>query len=183
VWIEPATKDIEEGVAALLDGPEPESPVVAIAGSLPKSSAMLKLAEASPQALAFASYAPEGADAERMVIDVARRFGLKISPAVAARLADNSGNDQAIVAQELQKRALYIGASPQMPRELDNAVDDVGAYGAEGDFQRLADMALGGELAELAEELARCPLADRKRSGGSLHPAAPADAGACAGAD
>jgi len=158
VWIEPATKDIEEAVAALLDGPAPENPVVAIGGPLPKSSAMLKLAEASSQALAFASYAPEGADAERMVIDVARRFGLKISPAVAARLADSSGNDQAIVAQELQKLALYIGASPQMPRELDNAaIDDVGADSAEGDFQRLADLALGGEMAELAEELARLP--------------------------
>jgi DNA polymerase-3 subunit delta len=158
IWIEPATKDIEEAVAALLDGPAPENPVIAIAGSLPKSSPMVKLAEASSQALAFASYAPEGADAERMIVDLGRRFGLKISPPIAARLGDSSGNDQAVIAQELQKLALYIGASPQMPKELDhNAIDDVGADNAEGDFLRLADMALGGELEELAEELARLP--------------------------
>ena len=29
VWIEPASRDIEDGVAALLEGPESESPVVA----------------------------------------------------------------------------------------------------------------------------------------------------------
>jgi DNA polymerase-3 subunit delta len=160
VWIEPATKDIEEGVTALLEGAETENPVVAIAGALPKTSALLKLAEASPLALAFAAYAPEGQDAERMVIDLGRRFGLKISPPVAARLADSAANDQAIVAQELQKLALFIDASPNSPKELDHsAIDEVGADSAEGDFQRLADLALAGEVNELADELALLPAA------------------------
>jgi len=162
VWIEPATKDIEEGVAALLEGPETESPVVAIAGALTKASALLKLAEASPLAVAFAAYAPEGQDAERMVIELGRRFGLKIDPPIAARLADSAGNDQAVVAQELQKLALYVDADPHAPKQLDHGViDEVGAESAEGDFQRLADLALGGEIDELADELARLP------SGGS----------------
>lgn len=159
VWIEPATKDIEEGVQALLGGPPTESPVVAIApDSLPKTSPLLKLAESSPLSLAFAAYAPEGQDAERMVIDVGRRFGLKISPPVAARVADSAGNDQAIVAQELEKLALYIDASPHAPKELEHgAIDDIGADSADRDFQRLADLALGGDLDELAAELARLP--------------------------
>lgn len=158
VWIEPASKDIEEGVVALLEGVESESPVVAIAGTLSKTSALLKLAEASPLAVAFAAYAPEGRDAERMVIDLGRRFGLKISPPVAARLADAAGNDQAIVGQELQKLALYIDASPHSPKELEHsAIDEVGADHAEGDFQRLADLALGGDMEELSEELAKLP--------------------------
>jgi DNA polymerase-3 subunit delta len=156
IWIEPATKDIEEGVVALLDAPVVESVVVGIAGALTKASGLLKLAESSPLALAFCSYLPEGQDAERMVIDLGRRFGLKISPPVAARLADSCGNDQAIVTQELQKLALYVGASPESIRDLDHdAVDAVGADNAEGDFQRLADLALGGEIDELAAELAR----------------------------
>jgi DNA polymerase-3 subunit delta len=133
--------------------------VVAIASSgLRKTSALLKLAEASPAAIAFASYAPEGADAERMVIELGRRFGLKIPPAVAARIADSCGNDQAIVAQELDKLALYAGASPQAPRELDHdAVDAVGAEAAGGDFLRLADHALAGRMEDLLEELSRLP--------------------------
>lgn len=158
VWIEPATKDIEDGVVALLEGAETESPVVAIAGALTKTSPLLKLAEGSPLAVAYASYAPEGQDAERMVIDLGRRFGLKISPAVAARLADAADNDQAIVSQELQKLALYIDASPHAPKELDHSnIDDVGADNAEGDFQRLADLALGGDIEGLSEELAKLP--------------------------
>ena len=160
IWIEPATKDIEEGVAALLDAAAVESIVVAIAGALTRTSPLLKLAEASPLALAFAAYAPEGQDAERMVIDLGRRFGLKVSPPVAARIAENAGNDQAIVAQELEKFALYLGAAPEAPRELDHdAVDAVGAESAEGDFLRLADLALAGEVDELADALARLPSA------------------------
>jgi DNA polymerase III subunit delta len=158
IWIEPATKDIEEGVAALLDAPSTESPVVAIAGSLTKSSPLLKLAEGSPRALAYASYVPEGQDAERMVRDIGRRFGLEIAPPLAARLADAAANDQAIVAQELQKFALYLDASPEAPKELDHAaIDAVGADNAEGDFQRLADLALAGQIQELSDGLARLP--------------------------
>lgn len=158
IWVEPATKDIEEGVAALLEAPLPESPVVAIAGALPKTSVLLKLAEASPHALAFAAYPPEGPESARMVIDLGRRFGLKIAPPVAARLANACGNDQAIAAQELQKLALYVDASPQSPKELDHeAIDAVGADTVEGESTRLTDLALGGNLAELADELAGLP--------------------------
>jgi len=162
IWIEPATKEIEGAAADLLEAPRTESPVVAIAGSLAKSSALLKLAEGSQAAVAYASYAPEGQDAERMVSDMGRRFGLKIAPTVAARIADSTGNDQAIVAQELQKLALYLDASPEAPKEVDHgAIDAVGTNSGEGDFQRLADLALDGDVGELARELARLP------SGGS----------------
>ena len=162
IWIEPAGREIEEAVSGLLEGPVVESPVVAIAGALTKTSGLLKLAEASSMAIAHAAYAPEGKDAERMVMDVGRRFGLKIGAAVAARLADACNNDQAIVSQELQKLALYIDASPHSPKELGHgAIDDVGAEGAESDFQRLGDLALAGDIEALTDELVRLP------SGGS----------------
>lgn len=152
IWVEPAGNDIADGVEALLAAEAVESPVAAIAGSLTKASPLLKLAEASPHALAFTAYAPEGAEAARMVTDLGRRVGLKIGPPVAARIADLCGNDQAIVAQELEKLALYAGASPHSPRELEHdAVDAVGADIGESDFQRFADLALMGEVAELAD--------------------------------
>jgi DNA polymerase-3 subunit delta len=155
IWIEPATKDIEDGVAALLEGAAPESAVIAIAGALAKTSALLKMAEASPAALTYISYVPEGQDAERMVVDLGRRAGLKIDRPVAARVAAAAGNDQAIVAQELEKLALFLDASPQMPKALDHeAIDAVGADASEGDFNRLADIALGGDIGRLADELA-----------------------------
>ena len=158
IWIEPASDEILAGVEALLEASAAESPVVAIAGVLRKTSALLKLAEGSDQAMAFAAYAPEGADAERMVIDVGRRFGLKIASPLAALIAESCGNDQAIVSQELQKFALYADASPQSPKELSpDVVEAVGAELSEGNLPRLADLALAGEMQELADELARLP--------------------------
>ncbi|MEO6224842.1 MAG: DNA polymerase III subunit delta [Sphingomicrobium sp.] len=156
VWIEPAGEDIVEGVSALLELPATESPVVAIAGALRKTSGLLKLAEASPHALACVSYAPEGEDAQRLVMELGRRVGLRIGPGVAARIATSGGNDQAVIAQELEKLSLYLDASPHSPKELDHdAVDAVGAEAAEGNFLRLADLAMSGQLAELTDELAR----------------------------
>lgn len=158
IWIEPAGNDLEEAARMLLEGPAPESPAIAVAGTLGRSSGLLKLAEAAPAALSFGSYIPEGQDAQRMISDVGRRYGLKISPPVAARLADGCGGDQAIAAQELQKLALYVGADPHSPRELDHdAVDAVGAESASGNFLRLADLALSGQVAQLSEELSRLP--------------------------
>ena len=66
IWIEPAGDEITPAVDAMLTGPTVESPVIAIAGALRKTSALLKLAEASRIAIAFAAYVPEGQDAERM---------------------------------------------------------------------------------------------------------------------
>jgi DNA polymerase-3 subunit delta len=158
IWIEPAGNDIVEGVEALLGAEAVESVVVAIAGSLTKASPLLKLAESSPRAIAFTAYLPEGEDAVRLVADLGRRVGLKINPSVAGRIADACGNDQAIIAQELEKLALYVGASPNSPRELeDDAIDAVGADSSEGDFLRLADLALLGEVSEIAQEVARMP--------------------------
>ena len=158
VWVEPAGDDLADGVETLLQAVATEMPVIAIGGALRKSSALLKLAEASPLALAYAAYLPEGQDAERMVIELGRTLGLKISRPVAARIADSSGGDQAIASQELQKFALYMDASPHTPRELEHdAVDAVGADSSEGDFLKLADLALRGEIECLAEEIARLP--------------------------
>lgn len=156
VWIDPAGNEIVEAVEALLDAESIESPAVAIASTLTKASPLLKLAESSPRALAYTAYAPEGEDAARVVIDLGRRVGLKISPSIAARLAENCGNDQAIAAMELEKLALFIGASPHSPKELEHeALDAIGAESSESDFLRLADLALLGEIEEVAELVSR----------------------------
>ena len=81
------------------------SPVVAIGASLRKTSALLKLAEAHGAALAHASYAPEGRDADRMVIELGRAEGLLIEPSVASTVAAACNSNQAIVGHELSKFA------------------------------------------------------------------------------
>jgi DNA polymerase-3 subunit delta len=158
LWIEPAGEAIAEAAEALIAASEVESATVAIAGALPKSSKLLKLAEASPAACAYVSYVPEGPEAARMVSDLGRRFGLKVSAPVAARLADMCANDQAIATRELEKLALYVDASPHTPKELpDEAIDAVGVDSSEGAFLRVADMALSGDIGSLAEELSHLP--------------------------
>ena len=98
LWIDPAGDEIAEGVAGLLSAPAVESVAIAIAGSLKKSSALLKLAEADRGALAHASYLPEGRDADRMVVDLARAEGLRVNGELASRIAASAGANQAIIA-------------------------------------------------------------------------------------
>jgi DNA polymerase-3 subunit delta len=156
LWVEPAGDEIFAAVEALLEAPGVESPAIAIAGALRRSSSLLKLAEGHAAALSHVSYVPEGRDADRMVIDLGRHEGLRIAPDVAARIAEASANNQAIAAQEVVKYALYAGATAAAPRELTHEmVDELGADSSEGNALRVGDMALSGELGALAEELAR----------------------------
>jgi len=158
IWIEPAGDDITEGVQALLDAPASESAVIALAGSLRKTSSLLKLAEAHPAALSHCSYVPEGRDMDRVVVDLARAAGLRISPDVAQRVASSANNNQAIAAQELDKFALFLGADRENPGELDHAtIDLLGADSAESDLMRLGDFALAGRMEDLLDELSRLP--------------------------
>ena len=158
IWIEPAGDEIADGVSALLDAPANESAVIALGGPLRRTSALLKLAEAHPAALSHCSYVPEGRDMERVVTELAQRAGLRVMPDLAQRLASAANNNQAIAAQELEKFALYLGADPSNPRELDHAtIDLLGADSAESDLMRLGDLALAGRMDALLEELSRLP--------------------------
>jgi DNA polymerase III subunit delta len=158
LWIEPAADEISDGVEALLDAPACESPVVALAGSLRKTSALLKLAESHPAALSHISYVPEGRDLERLVAELGRDAGLRVSPELAQRVAAASAGNQAIALQELSKFALYLGADPANPKELDEeTVDLLGADSAEADLMRLGDLALAGRMEQLLDELGRLP--------------------------
>lgn len=163
IWIEPAGDEIADGVAALLDAAAVESPVVAIAGALKKGSALLKLVEAHGAALGIPSYAPEGGGAVKMVLSLGRAEGLTIDPSVAERIAAEAGGNQAIVAAELAKYALYLDSSPERPRPLTHdVVDRLGCGGADGNLQRLGDLALDGDIAALLAEIERSGLAAKE---------------------
>lgn len=159
IWIEPAGDEIAAGVAALLEAPASESAVVAVAGALPKTSAVLKLAESHALAFSHCSYIPDARDMERILADIARGLGLAMEPDVARRIAAASGNNQAIAERELEKLALYVGATAEGPRTLSHdAVDAVGADSAEADWLRLGDLALSGNMTALLDELGRLPV-------------------------
>ena len=87
IWIEPAGDEIVDGVQALLDLPSSESAVVALAGVLKKSSALLKLAESHLGAWSHVSWVPEGREAAATVVELGRALGLRMAPDVATRVA------------------------------------------------------------------------------------------------
>ena len=158
LWIEPAGDEIAEGVSALLEASASESAVIALAGPLRKTSALLKLAESHPAAWSHCSYVPEGRDIERIVGELGRELGLRFGPDVAARVASAASGNQAIAAQELGKFALFLDADPESPRELDHGtVDLLGADSAEADLMKLGDLALAGRMEELLDELSKLP--------------------------
>jgi DNA polymerase-3 subunit delta len=156
ILVDPAGDESLAAVEALLQLPVAGNPVVLVAGALKASSKLLKLALASDQALAFASYAPEGREAEQLALDMARQHGLDARPDVARRLADASGGNRAILAQELAKLALYLDAAPERPQPLEHeAVDAVGAAAGEGDLSRLVEGVGAGNAQLLQDELVR----------------------------
>ena len=158
IWIEPAGDEIVEGVSALLDATASESAVIALAGVLRKTSALLKLAEGHHAALAHCSYVPEGRDIERIVVDLGRDVGLRMPTEIAQRVAAAANNNQAIAASELEKFASYLNAGPSAPRELDSeTLDLLSADAVEGNSLRLGDLALSGRVDALLDELARLP--------------------------
>jgi DNA polymerase-3 subunit delta len=156
VLVEPAGDECLAAVEALLGAAAAGNPVVLVAGALKPASKLLKLALARPDALAFASYAPEGQDAERLVTEMARAEGLIVRPDVARRLAEACAGNRAVLAQELAKLAAYLDAAPDRTRELDGeALGAVGAAAEEGDLSRLVDSVGSGDAAMLQAELLR----------------------------
>jgi DNA polymerase-3 subunit delta len=156
ILVEPAGDEAVPAVEALLQSPSPGNPVLLLAGALRPASKLLKLALAEPCALAFASYPPEGEEAERLALDLARERGLVLRADVAARLADACAGNRAMLALELDKLALYVDAAPERPRPADHeAIDAVGAAAEEGDLSRLVDSVAGGRPDELETELRR----------------------------
>jgi DNA polymerase-3 subunit delta len=158
IRVEQAGDESVAAVEALLDAPAAGNPVVIVASMLRATSALLKQVLAAPNALAFASYAPQGRDAEQIVAETARALGLDARGDVAGRVAEACGGNRALIARELEKYALYLGAEPGGATPLDHdAIDAIGADsgGGEGALTRLIDSAADGDAAVLVGELIR----------------------------
>jgi len=156
IRVEPAGDEALGAIEALLELPAAGNPVALIAGALRKDSKLLKLALAHPAVLALASYQPEGADADRLVMAMGREIGLNMRAEVARRIVSALGGDRSLIARELEKLALFLDAAPDRRRELDEeALDALGADVEEGDLSRLVDAVLGGRPADADAELGR----------------------------
>jgi len=149
-------EDCLEAVALLLAAERAGNPVVAIGPALKATGKLLKLVHESPLAMALGCYPAEGANAERLAVAIAAEHGLRANGEAARRLVAASGGDRAIMTREIEKLALFLDASPDAPRALDErAIDAVGADLGEIETSRAVNAAMAGEAAELGSELAR----------------------------
>lgn len=156
VVVEPAGDEVVPAVEALIEAATAGNPVAIVAGALKPTSRLLKLALAAPCAMAFASYPPEGREADKLVMEMARGHGLIVRPDTARRVADAAAGNRALIEQELRKFALYADAALERPKELsEDMIDAVGAASEEGDLTRLVESVGSGDAATLQAELLR----------------------------
>lgn len=156
ILVSAAGDEIAPAVEGLLAVSAGGNPVIVVTGALKATSRLLKLVHAEQAALAFASYVPEGGDADRLVLDLGRQRGLSMRPDVARRIAEAAGGNRAIIESELDKFALFLDAAPERPRPLEqDAIDALGAASEGGDLSRLVDSVGSGEADALEAELLR----------------------------
>ncbi|QHL90035.1 DNA polymerase III subunit delta [Sphingomonas changnyeongensis] len=139
---------------ALLEAPRAGNPVVILAGALKPASKLLKLALASPHALAFASYVPEGGDAARLATGLAAARGLTLSGEGARALVEASGGNRAVLERELDKLADYLDADAQTPRTVSaEAIAAVIANDRDADPFDVIDPVLTGMARQVADQI------------------------------
>ncbi|QQV77165.1 DNA polymerase III subunit delta [Sphingomonas aliaeris] len=151
-----AGEECLEAFSLLLDTERAGNPVVAISPNLKGTAKVVKLAQGSPRAMAFACYVPEGAEADKIVSTIARELGMRTTGDTATRIAAASGGDRAVMTRELEKLALYLDAASDRPREIDDAaLDAVGADLGDTEISRVIDAAIDGRPDTIGAELAR----------------------------
>lgn len=145
-----------EAVTGLLAAERAGSPVIALAPGLRATARLAKLAIDSPLAAACAFYEPSLAEAEKIAQTLARDLGLQAEPGVARHVAEAAGGDRAVIAQELEKIALFLDAAPDRPKPFDQAtLDAIGADLGETAQSALVAAIVDGEPAALGLALDR----------------------------
>jgi DNA polymerase III subunit delta len=142
-------------IEALLDAPSIGNPVVAIAGALKPTSALLKRATAHLAVMACANYPLEGDAAEALAIAIARGVGVRLAPDAARIIVRDTSGDRAVMTQEIEKLALYLDSAPDRPRDADVLIlSEISAGQGEGDVSQLIDAVMDGQTARAASEIA-----------------------------
>lgn len=156
IRVDGAGEESAAAVDALLETPAAGNPVVMTAGALKPTSKLLKAAIASPLALAFQCFAPDARAASAMVAEACAAHGLRPSREAQALLAANFGGERGVLARELEKLALYLGAEPGRETPLDiEALAAIGTAMSDADFGGLVDAVADGDAAEAERQAAK----------------------------
>jgi DNA polymerase-3 subunit delta len=153
------THDAVQNLIALIDGGEGEGacPVLIVATSATDKARTAKLLEKRADALVAMFWPPDLGSVTAEVRTMAAAAGLRnIANELAERIARSAGLDVRLPQSEVTKLALYLDASPQAPKPVDEqALDAIGAKTEEDGFMPLVNVVLSGELNRLPGELRR----------------------------
>jgi DNA polymerase-3 subunit delta len=117
---------------------------------------LVKLALDHKLALAHPSYVPDARDAAQIAETLAREAGLRLPRDLGRTLAISCSNDRSIMAQEIEKLALYLDAAPDRPAEATaEALEAIGASNPDGELSKLVDAIMGGQPGRVGAEVAR----------------------------
>ncbi len=148
----------DEGLAAienLLAAEQAGTPVIATTGNLTPTNKLRKLAQGHPAVMAMACYPPSEADAVAHVQRLADAAGLRMERVLAQRLAESTGHDRTLAANEIDKLALYCDAAPDRPATVEpDMLAKLGAETLEEDIAALLGAVMAGQIADASQEIA-----------------------------
>jgi DNA polymerase-3 subunit delta len=151
--------DAVENLLGLIDAGEGEGacPVLIVAISATDKARTAKLLEKRADALVAMFHPPDLATVSGEVRRMAAAAGLRnLGGDLAERIARSTGLDVRLAQSEVTKLALYLDASPQAPKPVDEqALDAIGARTDEDGLMPLVNVVLSGEVNRLSGELRR----------------------------
>jgi DNA polymerase-3 subunit delta len=150
--------DAASNLLQLIDGGEAEGacPVLIVASGATDKSRTAKLLSGRGDALVAMFYPPDLATMAGEVQRMAGAAGVKLGGDLASRIARATGLDVRLAQSEITKLALYLDATPQAPRQADEAaIDAIGAKTEEDGIMPLVNAVLSGETAKVPGELRR----------------------------
>lgn len=152
IRVDAVTDKAALALALLLEGPL-GNPVIAVAEGLKKSSPLLALA-GRPGVMAIESKEARPGD----LAAFAAEFGITLDRETSTALFEACAGERSLLRRELEKMALYLDASPDMPRRLDVAtLAAVGAGIEPFDQGALIAAVLGGQASTAAAMVGSVP--------------------------
>ena len=146
------TENISDSLKTLFELPGMDSMVILEAGNLTKVSAVRKLMEKNDQAAVIACYEDNQGSLNRLLSEVFKDAGLRVSQEARNYLLNNLGADRLVSRRELEKLILYAGENGAVSlKDVSAIVSDSGALSIEG----IVFAATGGNRDALDTALAR----------------------------
>lgn len=144
---------ITPALQALLNLRDPLARTVIEAGDLPPRSKLRKLAEKAPNIATIACYRESGRELAASLRAMLEGHGIDADRDASAYLAEHLGADHQMTRNEIDKLALFLGATPNGRKRLDLATaSQVVGDSSAPELDDFANAVLLGQLAE-AERL------------------------------